>query len=324
MPYFIGTYTAPGGRGILSVSEEDGAWRVRSVFSRLRDMNYLLLSRGGRALYAVGRAAVGDPVAAGFSVAGDELTLRSLSPTGGEEPCHLALDAEERHLYTANYNGGSVSVFDVADGRVLGRTQLVRLPESRSSHPRQEMAHPHQCVFRPGTRELFVCDLGLDAVHVFGADAQSGRLTRLYDVPVPPQMGPRHLVFASPDRFYVTGELDNHAARFERTAGGWRLAQRIPTLPPDFSGVSTTAAIRLRGGTLGVSNRGHDSVCLFDVLPDGTLAAPRWIPTGGRSPRDFQILGDGRLLVAHEVGGGLRIPGGPSLEEAGTVAVCPY
>jgi 6-phosphogluconolactonase len=53
------------------------------------------------------------------------------------------------------------------------------------------------------------------------------------------------------------------------------------------------------GGFLYASNRGHDSVACFAVDQEGgRLTALGQTPTGGRTPRDFNIDPSGRYLLA--------------------------
>ena len=53
------------------------------------------------------------------------------------------------------------------------------------------------------------------------------------------------------------------------------------------------------GRWLYTSNRGHDSLVRFAVDPgDGHLAFAGTVPSGGKTPRHFALLPDGRHLVA--------------------------
>ncbi|MDX0980395.1 beta-propeller fold lactonase family protein [Sinorhizobium medicae] len=55
------------------------------------------------------------------------------------------------------------------------------------------------------------------------------------------------------------------------------------------------------GARLHVSNRGHDSICTFDVVDGGRLASPSWTGSNGRTPRFTCYNPEGTgLLVANE------------------------
>ena len=84
---------------------------------------------------------------------------------------------------------------------------------------------------------------------------------------------------------------------------GFLLAKVISTLPESFTGVSTSADIHLTsdGRYLYASNRGHDSLAVYQVLQDGLLMLVEYAPTGGQTPRNFAITADDRfVLVANQ------------------------
>jgi 6-phosphogluconolactonase len=57
------------------------------------------------------------------------------------------------------------------------------------------------------------------------------------------------------------------------------------------------------GRSVYVSNRGHDSLALFETEPGkGTVTPVGHQPTGGRTPRNFNLSPSGALLVAANQG----------------------
>lgn len=322
MRFYTGSYTCLGGPGVGVCRWEGGRLWLLGTYRDIDDPIYVTLSGDSRALYAVGGLPGTDRgAAASYRVEGDRLRLLSCRETAGRVPCHQTESPDGRFLYVANYLSGSVSVFPAQSGTLGERIQLVEHTGSGPNPDRQEAPHAHQCVFRPGTNELFVCDLGSDRVRIYDQDPETGLLSRGREIVMPAGMGPRHLVFADADRFYVTGELDNMVRRVVQR-GGWKVDGALSTLPPDFSGGSTTAAIRLHDGALWVSNRGHDSLCRIDLDSEGRMLGASWIATGGRTPRDFAFAPAG-LLVAHQDGGGVTASDGASMPMDGVVCVCP-
>ena len=68
--------------------------------------------------------------------------------------------------------------------------------------------------------------------------------------------------------------------------------QTVSTLPVTFTGTNTAAeiAVDARGRSLYVSNRGDDSIAQFTIEPgSGRLTPVRWVPSGGKTPRHFEI-----------------------------------
>ena len=211
-------------------------------------------------------------------------------PSGGADPCHLMLDGD--CLYAANYTSGSLAVFALnADGSLRARSDL-RQHSGRGPHPdRQEAAHVHFSMALDG--EILACDLGQDAV--FRYARENGTLREQGRILFPAGAGPRHLAAAPalPDRLYCVAELSSQVFALTRTADGWGVSQALSLLPADFAGENTAAAIRLTMDArfLLASNRGHDSIAVFAVSPQGALSAPVISPCAAQ-PRDFLICGD--------------------------------
>ncbi|MBR5545852.1 MAG: lactonase family protein [Clostridia bacterium] len=321
MRFYTGSYTRMGGPGVGVCRWENGQLSMVNAYHDLNDTTYVILSGDQRTLYAVGSLPeTGESAAASYRAAGDSLELLSISAAAGKAACHQAESADGRFLYVANYLTGSVAVFPVENGVLGQRIQLVEHTGCGPNEARQECAHIHQCVFRPGTNELFVCDLGIDKVVVYGQNPGTGLLSLKEEITMPGGMGPRHLVFADADHFYVTGELDN-VVRYVVNDGGWKIIGEMSSLPADWTGENTSAAIRLHEGALWVSNRGHDSLCKMDLDEKGHMVSAAWTLTGGKIPRDFDFV-PGGILFAHQAGGGVMASAGASIPMDGAVCIC--
>ena len=322
MRFYTGCYTRMGGPGVGVCRWENGALTLLAAYHDVNDPTYVILSQDGRTLYSVGSYPEnGEGALASYRVDGDSLTLLSVQATAGKAACHQAESPDGRYVYAANYLSGSVSVFPSEDGVLGERIQLVEHTGCGPNTARQEAAHTHQCVFRPGTNELFVCDLGIDKVMVYDQNPETGLLSLKEEIVMLGGMGPRHLVFADADHFYVTGELDNVARRVVND-GGWKIVGEMPVLPADWNGENTSAAIRLHEGALWVSNRGHDSLCKIELDANGDMVSAAWTMTGGKLPRDFMFV-PGGILFAHQAGGGVMASTGASIPMDGAVCVCP-
>lgn len=322
MRFYTGSYTRMGGPGVGVCRWENGCLSLIRAYDDLDDPTFVILSGDQRTLYAVGSLpGTEESAAVSYRVNGDSLELLSIRAAAGQAACHQAESADGRFLYVANYLTGSVCVFPVEDGVLGERIQLVEHTGCGPDPQRQESAHTHQCVFRPGTSELFVCDLGMDRVMVYDQDSGSGLLSLKEEIVLPGGMGPRHLAFADADHFYVTGELDNVVRRLVDDKG-WRICGEMSALPPEWTGVSYTAAIRLQEGALWVSNRGHDSLCRIELGEDGEMLSAAWTPTGGQFPRDMMFV-PGGILFAHQNRGGVIASTGASMAMEGAVCICP-
>ena len=309
---YVGTYTNEKSKGIylfrLQTDNLEVSQNITLVPLGLAvetpSPSFLELDLKRRLLFAVNELSEFEGQRTGavsaFSIdpAKGMLTLLNQRPSMGTGPCHLVLDKEGRHLLVANYGGGSVSVLPVAANGQLGAATEVIQHAGSSVHPdRQRGPHAHCVTLDSANRFAFVCDLGLDKVLVYRFDPQRGKLTP-HDpafAQLKPGCGPRHMVFRPDGRFaYVVNELTSTvtAFRYDAEAGALHELQTVSTLPEYFDGANTTAEIDIHptGKWLYVSNRGHNSVVLFNVDPEkGTLTYVEEQGTGGFKPRHFGI-----------------------------------
>ena len=154
-------------------------------------------------------------------------------------------------------------------------------------------------------RFAIVADLGLDELLVYPFDASQGTLGTPRVVKTDPGVGPRHLTLASSGKFvYVINEMKSSLTVYSYDTGDGAMAplQKISTLPSSFHGENTAAEVVLgaSGKFLYASNRGDDnSIAVFSVdQAKGTLTLVEFVPTGGKTPRNFAIDPSGRWLVA--------------------------
>ncbi|MBQ6352993.1 MAG: lactonase family protein, partial [Lentisphaeria bacterium] len=231
------------------------------------------------------------------------LTPLGRTATGGLGCCHLCLSPEGGRLYAANYRSGSVAGFTLAvDGRVGERCEFDQHTGHGVDPARQEGPHAHFCGFDPAGKFLLVNDLGVDTVFTYpydparGIDVAGARRNSV----APAGSGPRHLLFEPEGTCLLVTEMGNTLQRFDYADGVLDLLTSVPTLPAGTAVPSTAAALRLSpdGRFVLASNRWRDSIAVFERR---TLRMTAFMPSGGKSPRDFAFLADGRTVaVANE------------------------
>lgn len=305
---FVGTYTGGSSEGLYTCGWEDAAPKlsIRSV-AKCANPAYLTKSADGSTLYTVLElkqygGAPGGGVAA-FQIR-EEGMLSPLGEqaTGGVFPCHLALSPNGGHLFVANYGSGSVSVYPVKRNGALGTMSGQIIHQGSGPNPqRQEGPHCHFAAIAPDGRHLLINDLGLDTVFLYPLSEEKGLRGEPTHTATASGGGPRHAVFSPDGRHaYVLLEMGNQVEAYAYASDEpMRRLQSISTLPADFSGESTTAAIRISadGRHLYASNRGHDSVAAYAIGQDGRLTLLNITPTGGRTPRDIQLTPQGDWLL---------------------------
>lgn len=224
-------------------------------------------------------------------------------PSGGMSPTHLAVSPDGGFLLVANFESGTLAVFELArDGSLASMNDVVQ-HHGRGKHDFfQAGPHPHQIVFDRLTGELVVPDMGLDAIFFYRLDA-SGRLSASREpLQLPPGTGPRQLVFGIDDAYMmVLGEVNSSLNVFRRgDSGSFSYIQRLSVAPAGFGG-------KTRAGGLSVtpdrrrffaSNRGHDSVTAFSWdRRAGLLCREQTVACGGCEPRGLAVTPDGETLI---------------------------
>lgn len=307
MLFFLGTYTKnTGSQGIyaLRLNPATGALSEPIVAAAATDPNWIELSPDRKYLYAV-HASTAQALA--FSVDLDTGRLTPFDPTSiaaAQPPSHLAVDATGRVLLSANYREGYVSASLIRADGTPGTPNSTRHEGSGPDPKRQDKPHVHSVTVSPDNRFVVVADLGLDNIFVYALETSTATLTLVSSVAATqPGGGPRHFKFSRDGRFgYSIEEMGGTVTAYTWDAARGILTpiQTISTLPPDFAGLKWNAEVRIHpnGKFLYASNRTHDSIAVFSIEPKtGFLMLIEIVPSGGKTPRNFALSGDGRWLV---------------------------
>ncbi len=304
----IGTYRLKPATGELQLAQQNS--EVEFPF-------FLALSPDGKFLYSIhapgefGGAA--EEQVAAFAMQQPEGRLRLLNRQSarGSAACYLDVDQTGRSLVLANYNTGSVAAFPIqSDGSISPCQSFVQHVGSSVDPERQEGPHAHCAVISPDNQFVLSADLGLDKLLSYRLQPESAELVpaRQSFVRTTPGAGPRHLTF-HPDgqHVYVINELANSVTLFDYDPATGFLLERttVSTLPDDFSGTSYCADLKITpdGRYLYGTNRGHDSIAIFRLAPDGNLERLKTIASLGGGPQNLAITSDGRLLLCANMPG---------------------
>jgi 6-phosphogluconolactonase len=311
---YVGTYTAKTkSKGIYAHTFEPEAGKLTEnrVAAETPDPSFLVVHPNGQYLYAVNEGPVTDDGSHGavtsFSLDKQTGKLTQLNQVSslGTDPCFISIDKTGKFLLVANYTSGNVAVFPILqDGKIGEATANIQHRGATGPNKdRQEAPHAHWIHTTADNRFAVAVDLGLDEVLVYKFDAKKGTLTPNEPpfVRIRAGSGPRHLVFSANEKYaYVASELASTvtALKFDAKKGTFKEFQTLSTLPPGFSGRNDVAEIALHpnGRFLYVSNRGNDSIAIYDVAPNGTLAATGGTSTGGKEPRHFTFDPSGKFL----------------------------
>ena len=314
---FAGCYTEPAphapdaeGRGISAYDfdADTGTLHPLGLAAPISNPSFLAAHPSGRALYAVSEVAAGRLSA--FEVSPQPAVLRPLGtyPTEGAAPAHLGLDPHGRCVYAVNYAGGAavVAFLTRPDGS-LGPRAAAEHAGGGPNPARQAGPHPHGVQVSPDGRHVYVCDLGTDEVVTYAPPEGKPALRRLNGLRLPPGGGPRHLAFEPSGHFaYAALELSAQVAALGRDPqdGALTLLQTVSVRPEPYAGESWPAEVLVSadGAFVYVTNRGPDSVAIFQVRPEtGELTRLGDVPTLGKTPRGAAFSpGETHLLVANQ------------------------
>ena len=232
-----------------------------------------------------------------FSVSqsGELVSLGQVECEGG--PAYLTIDQQRGLAFAANYGGGTVKVFPVHAHQGLGAaTQSLDIG-----------VYPHSAVIDPQGRFLYVPAKGSDLIAQFSIGAGPQPLTALQPAAVQTASGagPRHMSFHPKfDVVYSSNELDSTIDVWAHDAATGQLSrlQTLSSLPAGIDGANNTGSdihVRADGRFVYASNRGHDSIAVFEVLDEGRrLQLIDTTATGGRVPRNFALDQRGEVLLA--------------------------
>jgi 6-phosphogluconolactonase len=286
--------------------DANGSWSLVQVLETVPNPQFITFDRQQKFLYSV--HGDGTEVSSyAIDKASGRISFLNKQPTSGNNSTHLTPDPTNRYIVIGN--GIGVAVFPInPDGSLAPYTDMVRAGGDVGPHRNQvgPGPHPHFVGFDPSGRFLLAPDRGTDRTHIYRLDLASGKL-----VPNSPAFarsrpgaGPRHLAFHPAKPWaYVCDELDSTVTAYARDSGRGELKpfQVITTLPEDYIGANTTAEIQFApsGLYLYVSNRGHNSIMIFNVdQASGKLSPIGWEPTRGRTPRFFGLDPTGSMLYA--------------------------
>jgi 6-phosphogluconolactonase len=322
---YVGTYTAPntapGGtqpstaKGIYVFKMDGEAGGLNQIQQfEIENPSWVTVDANASHLYATSEVSswkgannTGGITAFDIDPATGKITPIADQPTGGAIPAHVIVDPSGKFALVANYVGANWSVLPILDNGGLGSANGVFAVTGHGPNTaRQEAPHPHETLFDPAGAYVFGSDLGTDHVWSWTLNTTTGMLVpnaNLDDAQVASGSGPRHLSFHPSGKFvYVIDEMASSITAFSYDAahGTFMWLQTVSTLPPDFTGTSTTAEIIVHqsGNFVYGSNRGHNSIVGFRIdQATGKLSPIGWTPTQGEIPRGFNIEPSGRLML---------------------------
>ena len=303
----VGTYTNTGkSEGIYSysVDMQKNVITQTSVVKGVLNPSYLALTPDKKFVYSVNQNDKNSTVSA-FGFNNRELTFLNKVDANGAGPCYIS--ATEKHVFTANYTGGSLCVFGrKVDGSLTDTLQKIQHAGKSINTERQNEAHVHQVIVSPDGKYLIANDLGTDKVTVYSyyPFAKTDILIPFDTLTAKLGSGPRHAAFSKDGkRLYLVQEIDGTVSVIEMNKGRLKIIQETTVIRKNGV-VARAADIHLSPDEkfLYVTNRGKaNDISCFSVDKVGKLNFVEQISTNGDGPRNFSITPDGcYVFVAHQ------------------------
>lgn len=305
--FLVGTYTNTGkSQGIYSYVMDQKTMNIeqKSVTTGVPNPSYLCVTTDKKFVYSVSESNQGSAAHSyAFDAVTGTLTLINKSLTKSSGPCYIT--TTPKHVFTANYNGGSLSVFGRnADGSLTDLKQKIQHEGSSVNLSRQKEPHVHQVVV--SNNYVLANDLGTDKVTVYAYDskAESNILTQWDALTVKLGSGPRHLTFNRNGKLaYLVQELDGTVSVLKFSKGKLELLQELSLLTnSEQKGWAADIHLSPDGKFLYATNRAPaNNITCFSVDKKGRLELKSQVSTLGDGPRNFAISPDGKfVLVAHQ------------------------
>ena len=321
---YIGTYTGAKSKGIYlsEFDAETGKLSEPKLAAETVNPTFLALHPDGKHLYAVNEVGefLGKKAGGVTSYAIDEkggLTKLNEQHSGGPGPCHLVVDREGKCVLAANYGGGSCCAIMLNKDGSLGDVTSFFQHEAKAVPPGGKARPPrgHSINVSPDNKLVFCADLGRDEVVIYNLDAAAGKLTKHEPAAghCPEGSGPRHFAFHPSGMFaYAINESSKTITvfAFDAAKGSLTELQTISTVPEGVTGGSTAeVVVHPSGKFVYGSNRGHDSIAVFQVdQATGKLTAAGHQGEGIKTPRNFNLDLTGKwLLVGSQSGNNVAV-----------------
>lgn len=302
----VGTYTSEKSQGIhvYSFNTETGEFKDKSVATGIKNPSYLTITKDRKHVYSVSEGAGGAISAFSFDAATGQLNFLNSAPSGGNGPCYVSVDDQNKFVFAGNYGGGSLGAIPInADGSLSQDIQSIQ-HEGKSVKPNQDKPHVHAAVLSKDNKFLFVPDLGTDKVNIYSVDVTKAKpLT-----PATPAFaniavggGPRHFDFHPNGKYaYVIHENTGEVTVFDYAKGQLKEKQRVSMPVAGYTGNIHGADIHVSpdGKFLYGSMRAEiNELGIYSIDKKGMLTFVGRQSTLGKIPRNFVIDPTGNFLL---------------------------
>lgn len=296
---YVGTYTKGDSEGIykLDFNTETGILSNLQLSIAIDNPSFLTYAPNRKYLYSTNGTDSGFLSSYKINKNGSLSVLNRVS-SEGKGPCHISINDAGTRVAISNYGGGTVSIYPVNSNGSLNKASQVF-----NHNTETETSHAHSAQFFKD--ELFVADLGRNAIYQYVLKNNAYQLKSEALVEVTGNPGPRHFTLTKDGNYiYVINEYGASITSIKRTENGFEHIDEDDTLEPTFKDANKCADIHLSKNErfLYGSNRGENTIAAFKRnVNTGEIERIQNISVHGDWPRNFTLDPTGKfLLVANK------------------------
>ena len=312
--FFAGTTNDSIGESvaICQLDEDNSEIKLLNHLQGGKRPGYIVVAQDKKNLYAVSSQKFEDknPTHSvnAFLIVDQGLGLKLLNSrtSKGLNPCHVSINPMKNYVYAANYNSGNIVCYKTDKrGRLSKPLCSIQHSGSGPVTGRQEGPHAHYIHASNDGRFVYAADLGIDRIMIYKQE-DAGKL-----IPNPgqeflaltPGSGPRHMAFHANEKWvFILTELSSEviSCRVDKPTGRLEVVDIKKTIEREDHPENFPAAIRIHpnGKYLYCSNRGANSIVLFEISEDGILTKKMSFRENIGTVRDFNISPSGNHLIA--------------------------
>lgn len=296
-------YTKKSNKGI-SVIDLDYCKKDYKKFQVIEEENpsYITLNKEGDLLFSTSSKENGS-VAIYRKIDGKYHIYNRIAELG-KAPCHLYYDENDRLLYASNYHLGKVHIIGENNSNQWKLINTIEIEDELINENKKE-SRCHMALKDNENKYLIVVNLGTDSLYVYNVD-KNGKHNLKSKLKLEENMGPRHIVFHKNGKIaYLVGELNSQISilSYDNSNGEFSYINSIKIKPDGDLSQNWASAIRLSEDNrfLYVSERGNNTINVFEIKENYSLVKIQTINTKGLVPRDFNFSKSGEyMIIGHQ------------------------
>ena len=224
-----------------------------------------------------------------FHIRKDKLIMKDSITFEGDDLTHLAYSKKHDLLIGCSYKNGSFFSVKLTDGLFSKDIQHEYQVEG------EKLSRAHAVTLRPDEEEVAIINIALDKVFFY--TIQNHKLDLYKEVSVPVGSGPRHGIYLNDYIFYIMTEYSNELIVIDLKKN--EILQTITTIP-HFKDKTSGATLLISNDQkyLYASNRGEDSIAIFEIQKSFKLRYVKTISCGGKHPRHMALSKDNQYIFS--------------------------